>query len=181
MGVQPDVVRREVEKNVQTGPSMVTMGQLPFTPRVKRALELAMAEAMDLRHNYIGTEHLLLGLIKERDGVAAQVLRDLGCELEKARALVGEIAGQSPEPSSGPRGIPLSEVRELLQSYLHRHGARADLKSGPPVIQATEFELVDADDRVRARLGFDENGEPRLELLDEDGNVTGRFPEKPGT
>ncbi len=93
LGVETEKIRREIEKNVQSGPSMVTMGQLPFTPRAKKVLELSMEEAHELGHNYIGTEHLLLGLIRENDGVAAQVLLDLDLKLEEVREAVLELLG----------------------------------------------------------------------------------------
>jgi ATP-dependent Clp protease ATP-binding subunit ClpC len=86
-------IRQEVEKLVKTGPSMVTMGQLPFTPRAKKVLELSMEEASNLGHNYIGTEHLLLGLIKENEGIAAKVLTNLGVKLEEVREEVLEFLG----------------------------------------------------------------------------------------
>ena len=93
MGIDLNKIRSEVEKIVKTGPSMVTMGQLPFTPRAKKVLELAMEEASNLGHNYIGTEHLLLGLIKENEGIAAQVLLNLGVKLEDVREEVLEFLG----------------------------------------------------------------------------------------
>ena len=93
LGVETEKIRREIEKNVQSGPSMVTMGQLPFTPRAKKVLELSLEEAQELGHNYIGTEHLLLGLIRENDGVAAQVLLDLNLKLEDVREAVLELLG----------------------------------------------------------------------------------------
>ena len=71
-------VRLEVEKLVKSGPDMVTMGKLPQTPRAKKVIEYAIEEARNLNHNYVGTEHLLLGLLREHDGVAAQVLMT-GC------------------------------------------------------------------------------------------------------
>src|SRR5262249_58856502 len=85
MNIDLEKIRHEVEKIVKTGPSMVTMGQLPFTPRAKKVLELSMEEAGNLGHNYIGTEHLLLGLIKETEGIAAKVLTNLGVKLEDVR------------------------------------------------------------------------------------------------
>ncbi len=88
-------IRHEVEKIVKTGPSMVTMGQLPFTPRAKKVLELSMEEASALSHNYIGTEHLLLGLIKENEGIAAQVLMNLNVKLDEVREEVLEFLGAS--------------------------------------------------------------------------------------
>ncbi len=95
MSVDLEKIRQEVEKIVKTGPSMVTMGQLPFTPRAKKVLELSMEEASALSHNYIGTEHLLLGLIKENEGIAAQVLMNLGVKLEDVREEVLEFLGAS--------------------------------------------------------------------------------------
>jgi ATP-dependent Clp protease ATP-binding subunit ClpC len=93
MGIELDKIRMEVEKIVKTGPSMVTMGQLPFTPRAKKVLELSMEEASNLGHNYIGTEHLLLGLIKENQGIAAQVLLNLSVKLEDVREEVLDFLG----------------------------------------------------------------------------------------
>jgi ATP-dependent Clp protease ATP-binding subunit ClpC len=93
MGIDLAKIRTEVEKIVKTGPSMVTMGQLPFTPRAKKVLELSMEEAGNLGHNYIGTEHLLLGLIKENEGIAAQVLMNLGVKLEDVREEVLDFLG----------------------------------------------------------------------------------------
>ena len=93
MTIDLSKIRSEVEKLVKTGPSMVTMGQLPFTPRAKKVLELSMEEASNLGHNYIGTEHLLLGLIKENEGIAAKVLTNLGVKLEEVREEVLEFLG----------------------------------------------------------------------------------------
>jgi ATP-dependent Clp protease ATP-binding subunit ClpC len=93
MGIDLNKIRVEVEKIVKTGPSMVTMGQLPFTPRAKKVLELSMEEAGNLGHNYIGTEHLLLGLIKENEGIAAQVLMNLSIKLEDVREEVLDFLG----------------------------------------------------------------------------------------
>ncbi|MDJ0975228.1 MAG: ATP-dependent Clp protease ATP-binding subunit [Planctomycetota bacterium] len=89
-------IRQEVEKLVSNGTSMVTMGQLPFTPRAKKVLELSLEEASNLGHTYIGTEHLLLGLIRENEGIAAQVLRNLKVRLEDVRDEVLELLGADP-------------------------------------------------------------------------------------
>ena len=95
MSIDLEKIRHEVEKIVKTGPSMVTMGQLPFTPRAKKVLELSLEEASQLSHNYIGTEHLLLGLIRENEGIAAQVLMNLGVKLDDVREEVLEFLGAS--------------------------------------------------------------------------------------
>jgi ATP-dependent Clp protease ATP-binding subunit ClpC len=96
-------VRIEVEKLVKSGPDMVTMGKLPQTPRAKKVIEYAIEEARNLNHNYVGTEHLLLGLLREHDGVAAQVLMNLGLKLEEVREEVLNLLGagvESEEPQA---------------------------------------------------------------------------------
>ena len=85
MGIDLEKVLHEVERIVEPGKYMVTMSQLPFTPRAKKVLEMSMDEAQDLGHNRIGTEHIFLGLIAEAKGIAAQVLTNLGVRLEDAR------------------------------------------------------------------------------------------------
>jgi len=93
LDVDLEKVRLEVEKLVKPAPDVVTMGQLPFTPRAKKVLEFAIDEARNLDHNYVGTEHLLLGLLKEQEGLAAQVLMNLGLKLEDVRNEVMEFLG----------------------------------------------------------------------------------------
>ena len=88
MGVSLEKVRLEVERAVGQGPETKTVGNIPFTPRSKKVLQLAMAEAQALNHTYVGTEHILLGLLHEGEGVAAQVLRSLGIDLDSARTEV---------------------------------------------------------------------------------------------
>src|SRR5437867_3128346 len=101
-------VRLEVEKLVKSGPDMVTMGKLPQTPRAKKVIEYAIEEARSLNHNYVGTEHLLLGLLREHDGVAAQVLMNLGLKLEEVREEVLNLLGAGVESEEGtePSGEP---------------------------------------------------------------------------
>src|SRR3954453_5471308 len=90
-------IRLEGEKIVQTGPGseMVTMGKLPQTPRAKKVIEYSIEEARNLNHNYVGTEHLLLGLLREQEGVAAQVLMNLGLKLEDVREEVLNLLGHN--------------------------------------------------------------------------------------
>src|ERR671911_3180044 len=97
-------IRLEVEKIVQSGPDMVTMGKLPQTPRAKKVIEYAMEEARNLNHNYVGTEHLLLGLLREQEGVAAQVLMNLGLKLEDVREEVLNLLGHNPMPNENEPG-----------------------------------------------------------------------------
>src|SRR5438445_1388236 len=94
-------IRLEVEKIVQAGPDMVTMGKLPQTPRAKKVIEYSIEEARNLNHNYVGTEHLLLGLLREQEGVAAQVLMNLGLKLEDVREEVLNLLGHNMESGEG--------------------------------------------------------------------------------
>ena len=101
-------VRAGVEKAVGRGGGTLFLGQIPFTPRAKKVLELAVTEARNLGHNYIGTEHLLLGLIREAEGVAAQILTSLGADLGKVREEVSNLLGTkvSPEQVAKPSQTP---------------------------------------------------------------------------
>ena len=98
-------IRMEVEKLVQSGPDMVTMGKLPQTPRAKKVIEYSMEEARNLNHNYVGTEHILLGLLREQEGVAAQVLMNLGLKLEDVREEVLNLLGHGMDEGSERSGM----------------------------------------------------------------------------
>jgi ATP-dependent Clp protease ATP-binding subunit ClpC len=102
MGIGMDLARQRVEEIIGRGPQPAPSGHIPFTPRAKKVLELSLREAHQLGHNYIGTEHILLGLIREGDGVAAQVLMAQGVDLNRARLQVIELltgtAGQTGRP-----------------------------------------------------------------------------------
>ena len=103
LGVNLNGLKREIEKYIHPNPSSVhIVGDIPFTPRAKKALELAAEEARNLGHSYIGTEHLLLGLLKEGEGIAAQVLNDLGVDFQKVRTEVMNLLGFSTASSSFP-------------------------------------------------------------------------------
>ncbi len=107
-------IRIEVEKLVQTGPEMVTMGKLPHTPRAKKVIEYSMEEARNLGHNYVGTEHILLGLLREQEGVAAQVLLNLELRLDEVREEVLNLLGHGME--SGESERPASSSSKGKQS-----------------------------------------------------------------
>ncbi len=100
-------LRLEVEKLVKSGPDMVTMGKLPQTPRAKKVIEYAIEEARSLNHNYVGTEHILLGLLRETEGVAAQVLMNLGLKLENVRQEVLNLLGAGVDNSFSSFGQKL--------------------------------------------------------------------------
>jgi len=126
LGVDLETVRGEVEALIGRGQQPVK-GHIPFTPRAKKALELALREMVHLGHDYIGTEHLLLGLVREGDGVAAQVLRQRGLELNRVRQEVirqlhgypaGEGRGRrrAPWTRSGGEGAMLEEISRQLRA-----------------------------------------------------------------
>jgi hypothetical protein len=100
-------IRLEVEKIVQSGPDMVTMGKLPQTPRAKKVIEFSIEEARNCNHNYVGSEHLLLGLLRDEAGVGGQVLRDLGLSLEGVREEVMAFVGH--DITTRPV-VPISKV-----------------------------------------------------------------------
>ena len=137
-------VRREVEKIVQYGPGgdQVAPGRLPHTPRTKKAIGYAIEEARDLDHNYVGTEHLLLGLLREGEGVAAQVLLNLGLKLEDVReeilkllaprehklpvalkpqaSEVYTVSDLTPEDTVAPTEPPTEEQLHLIEERIER-------------------------------------------------------------
>jgi len=100
-------LRLEVEKLVKSGPDMVTMGKLPQTPRAKKVIEYAIEEARALNHNYVGTEHILLGLLRENEGIAAQVLMNLGLKLEDVRQEVLNLLGAGVEDAPNDLGLKM--------------------------------------------------------------------------
>ncbi len=119
MGLDLETVRMEVEKQVGTGPETKMVGNIPYTPRVKKVLALANKEAKALNHSYVGTEHILLGLLREGDGVAARVLKNLDIDLERARQEVLKELDPNfnppPESSEGGVGGAGGEFRQAAQ------------------------------------------------------------------
>ncbi|MEX0935510.1 MAG: ATP-dependent Clp protease ATP-binding subunit [Gemmatimonadota bacterium] len=97
-----DQVNDRVEESVKKGKATIALGELPYTSRAKKVLEFAMAEARELNHSYVGTEHLLLGLLREEKGIAAQVLNSLGISLEEARAETLKVLGSEMSGGGGP-------------------------------------------------------------------------------
>jgi hypothetical protein len=115
LGVDQDAIRQKLHEVVKKGRARdrdATGSDLPYTSRAKKVLELAMAEARELAHKYVGTEHLLLGLMREEKGIAAQVLVDAGLTVETARAevlsILGTAVGEGPDGSAGTRSGPVS-------------------------------------------------------------------------
>ena len=145
MGVNLKDARVEVEKIIGRGSGFVAV-EIPFTPRAKRVLELSWDEERQLGHNYIGTEHLLLGLIREGEGVAARVLENLGVDLNKIRTNVVKMLGESKSQtvSSGGGSAPTSKVKT---PSLDEYGtdltlAAAEMRLDPVVGREKEIERV---------------------------------------
>src|SRR4029453_1287082 len=154
MGLDLETVRMEVEKQVGTGPDQKVIGNIPYTPRVKKVLALASKEAKALNHSYVGTEHLLLGLLREGEGVAAQVLRNLDVNLEKARheilkELDPNLGGEEEEeegeniPSAGSSTSKKDSKTPALKAFGRDLTELAQKGELDPVIgRASEIERV---------------------------------------
>ena len=147
LGVDLESIRIEVEKLVQPGPQTQVVGDIPFTPRSKKALELAAEEARALGHNYIGTEHLLLGLVKEGEGMAYRVLLNLGMDLGKLRNEVMELLGSGipghnqPQPGEqAPRGTSKTPAIDAYGRNLNK--LAHDGKLDPVIGRKAEIERV---------------------------------------
>ena len=116
LGIDPRKVRREIEKIIQCGPEPVREGHLPQTPRAKKAIEYAIDEARELKHDYVGTEHLLFGLVREDEGVASQVLMNLGLTLKGVRHEVLSIHRSTSANSSATTS--LKDIRQEMLGVL---------------------------------------------------------------
>src|SRR3989338_2752225 len=142
LGVSLENIRLEIEKLVQPGPATQIIGDIPFAPRAKKALELAAEEARSLGHNYIGTEHILLGLIREGEGVASQVLLNLGLDLNSVRNEVMELLG-SALPGFGQGAQQAKTKTPALDAFGRDLAALArENKLDPVVNRHNEIERV---------------------------------------
>jgi ATP-dependent Clp protease ATP-binding subunit ClpC len=147
LGISLEAVRSQVEEIIGQGQAAPT-GHIPFTPRAKKVLELSLREALQLGHNYIGTEHILLGLIREGEGVAAQVLQKLGADLNRVRQTViqllsgysggiegvptgSEETGWHPEPGRGPRCPSCGRTLEGALRYRELNATHLDESEDP--------------------------------------------------
>ena len=136
LGISLEGVRQQVEEIIGQG-QQAPSGHIPFTPRAKKVLELSLREALQLGHNYIGTEHILLGLIREGEGVAAQVLVKLGADLNRVRQQViqllsGYQGGKEPAGAgAAERGHPVHLARSRpVRSQPHPGGPRGQARPG---------------------------------------------------
>ena len=164
LSVDLEQIHERVEESVRKGKATIALGELPYTSRAKKVLEFAMAEARDFNHSYVGTEHLLLGLLREEKGIAASVLNSLGVTLDEARAetlkVLGSdvggnaplgsepagIGGGTPQPASGATSGGKGEKKSKTPALDHfcrdlTELARAG-KLDPTIGRATEIERV---------------------------------------
>jgi len=145
LDVSVEDVHQQVEELIGRG-TYVPTGHIPFTPRAKKVLELSLREALQLGHNYIGTEHILLGLIREGEGVAAQVLLSLGADLEKVRSAVIQLLsgyyGKQTEPGEERRGGRGGEAALLDEFGRNLTRAASEGKLDPVVGREQEIERV---------------------------------------
>jgi ATP-dependent Clp protease ATP-binding subunit ClpC len=141
-GVDAEMVREELDRRVGRGSSPPT-GHIPFTPRAKQVLELSLREGLKLGHNYIGTEHILLGLISEGQGVAAQILLTrVDGGLEKVQALVVEQLGAS--------GVPVERLAERIHEF--RESMRTGVGRAVVGTAALESDVIKRLEAIEARL-----------------------------
>src|SRR2546428_842165 len=152
MGLDLETVRMEVEKQVGTGPDQKMMGNIPYTPRVKKVLALAAKEAKALNHTYVGTEHILLGLLREGDGVAARVLKNLDVDIEQTRQeILKELdpnfqasedapPGETPEKAPEKKGEVKTPALKAFGRDLTEIARKGDLD--PVIGRKNEIERV---------------------------------------
>ncbi len=152
-----DELSRLIEENVRRGKSASTIGELPYTSRAKKVLEYAMAEARELNHSYVGTEHLLLGLLREEKGLAAKVLGELGIGLDEARAETLKLLGTD-MPSGGP---PSGDANP------EPTGGKEDKKSKTPALDHFCRDLTELADqgKLDPTIGRHEEIERVMEVL----------------
>jgi ATP-dependent Clp protease ATP-binding subunit ClpA len=202
MGISLEAVRSQVEDVIGQGSAAPT-GHIPFTPRAKKVLELSLREALQLGHNYIGTEHLLLGLVREGEGVAAQVLQNLGAELDRLRRQVIETLGgmgidvpaehealdpprvgpegfrstssrgKTPEVSAAERRARFARIEELAKEEADRMGS-SEVQEGHRWLGYVRLEIAGAKEDLEHLEAALEDGRRRLQEQLESGEPEGR-------
>lgn len=146
MGLSIDEIRFEIESNLSVGSNLLTFGDIPFTPRAKKVLELSIEEARLLGHNYIGSEHLLLGLIRDEEGIAGKILRNMGASILGARQMVINFA-----------------IKNQFQQTLQRERRR----SGTPALDefGRDLTILAVEDRLDPVIGREDEIERVLQVL----------------
>ncbi len=134
LSVDLSQIHERVEESVRKGKATIALGELPYTSRAKKVLEFAMAEAREFNHSYVGTEHLLLGLLREEKGIAAQVLNSLGVSLEEARAETLKVLGSDVSPT---------EPAEIGGGSSSQGGGKGEKKSKTPALDHFCRDLTD--------------------------------------
>ena len=157
LGISLEAVRQQVEEIIGQGGSSPS-GHIPFTPRAKKVLELSLREALQLGHNYIGTEHILLGLIREGEGVAAQVLVKLGADLSRVRQQVIQLLSGYPGSSGQPQGGEKAGAST---------GSSAETPSGSLVLDqfGRNFTQLARDKKLDPVIGRDRETERMMQVL----------------
>ncbi|TVR58758.1 MAG: ATP-dependent Clp protease ATP-binding subunit [Gemmatimonadales bacterium] len=160
-----DQIHEGIEEAVKPGKATIALGELPYTSRAKKVLEFAMAEARELNHSYVGTEHLLLGLLREEKGIAAQVLNSLGISLEEARAETLKVLGSDMGPSE-PAGIGTTPSSSSSSSS-GSQGGKGDKKSKTPALDHFCRDLTElaTQGKLDPTIGRSEEIERVVEIL----------------
>jgi ATP-dependent Clp protease ATP-binding subunit ClpC len=173
LGVSLGAVRQQVEEIIGPGGSSPS-GHIPFTPRAKKVLELSLREAMQLGHNYIGTEHILLGLLREGEGVACQALVKLGATLPKVRARVFELlADDRGEGAAAPSPTLSAELRTVIDEARGAAAAAGESEVAPIHLFLAAVEHPDgAAGRMLRAVGVDPEA-LRRQVVDESGGGPG--------
>ncbi|MGH7352417.1 MAG: Clp protease N-terminal domain-containing protein, partial [Candidatus Methylomirabilales bacterium] len=137
LSVNLSTLKGEVEKVVSVGTQVSPAGEVPFTPQAKKVLEYAISEARSMGHNYIGTEHLLLGLVREGEGIASLVLRDVGVTVAAAKAQAQELLGEQATKAAGTGRTPALDEFGVELTNMARQG-----KLDPVIGREAEIERV---------------------------------------
>jgi len=159
LGVDPEVVRSQIESTVGFGPEAKSVGEAPFTPKANNVIKYAVRDARELGHSYVGTEHILLGLLNEADGIAAKVLQSLGVSLESAQKLVLE--------ELDALNIPQGPVTEHAMAGSNGEKKNAAAKSTTPALDAFGQDLTKAasEGKLDPIIGRDKETDRIIQIL----------------
>jgi len=163
LSVDLEQIHERVEESVRKGKATIALGELPYTSRAKKVLEFAMAEARDFNHSYVGTEHLLLGLLREEKGIAAQVLNSLGVTLDDARGETLKVLGSEMSPSE-PAGIGGGTAEGTPGAASGKPGEK---KSKTPALDhfCRDLTVLAAEDKLDPTIGRADEIERVIEIL----------------